>query len=140
MIEKRGKTSGIYYVLSKSYYEFAGMEGEYTRQVNWTIAQALPVILTHFSSFSRAKMRDFETILQGHMTRRQVKSLIEQLVKEGDLMKLGQGSGTYYTLSPQYFERQKIMIEAVGIGLKTMQEQRQNVQDLSKEGSKKKSL
>lgn len=140
MIEKRGKTSGIYYVLSKSYYEFAGMEGEYTRQINWTKTQALPVILTHFSSFSRAKMRDFETILQGHMTRRQVKSLIEQLVKEEYLLKFGQGSGTYYILSPQYFERQKIMIEAVDIGLKTMQGKRQNVQDLSKEGGEKKSL
>lgn len=140
MIEKRGKTSGIYYVLSKSYYEFAGMEGEYTRQVNWTIVQALPVILTHLSSFSKAKMKDFETILQGHMTRRQVKSLIEQLVKEEYLLKCGQGSGTYYIQSPQYLERQKIMLEAVDIGLKTMQEQRQNVQDLSKEGGEKKTL
>lgn len=133
MIEKRGKTNGIYYVLSKSYYEFAGMEGEYTRQINWTIAQALPVILTHFTSFNRAKMKDFATILQGHMTRRQVKTLIEQLVKEGDLLQSGQGAGTYYTLSPQYLEKQQIMIEAVGIGLKTMQEKRQNVQNLSKE-------
>lgn len=137
MIEKRGKTSGTHYVLSKNYYEFAGMEGEYTRQVNWTITQAWPIILTHFTAFSRAKMKDFETILQGYMTRRQVKTLIEQLIKEGYILKSGQGSGTYYTVSPQYIERKKMMIEAVGIGLKTIQEKRQNVQDLSKEGEEK---
>ena len=82
-------------------------------------------------------MKDFETILQGYMTRRQVKTLIEQLIKEGYILKSGQGSGTYYTVSPQYIERKTMMIEAVGIGLKTIQEKRQNVQDLSKEGEEK---
>ena len=130
MIEKRGKTSGVHYILSKSYYEFAGKAGEYTRQVSWTAAQARPLIISHFATFARAKMRDFEAILQGHMSRRQVKVVIDQLVKEGDLLKLGKGSATYYTLSPQYIERQSVMIEAVGIGLKAMQEQ--NVQNLSK--------
>ena len=136
MIEKRGKTNGIYYVLSKSYYEFAGKEGEYTRQTNWTVDQAWPVILSHFATFNQAKMKDFETILQNHMTRRQVKAMIEQLVKTNDLLRLGKGSGTYYIISPQYFEKQKIVIEAVGIGLKAMQQQKQNVQDLSKKESK----
>ena len=79
-------------------------------------------------------MKDFETILQNHMTRRQVKDLIKQLVETNDLLKLGKGSGTYYVISPQYFEKQKIMIEAVGIGLKAMQ--KQNVQNSSKKESK----
>jgi len=78
-------------------------------------------------------MRDFESILQNHMTRRQVKVVIEQLVKNGDLLQLGKGSGTYYVISPQYMEKQRIMIEAMGIGLKTMQQSKQNVQSLSKE-------
>ena len=67
------------------------------------------------------------------MTRRQVKVVIEQLVKNGDLLQLGKGSGTYYVISPQYMEKQRIMIEAMGIGLKTMQQSKQNVQNLSKE-------
>ena len=79
-------------------------------------------------------MKDFETILQNHMTRRQVKAIIEQLVKTNDLLQLGKGSGTYYVISPQYFEKQKIVFEAVDIGLKAMQ--KQNVQDLSKKESK----
>ena len=78
-------------------------------------------------------MRDFESILQNHMTRRQVKVVIEQLVRNGDLLQLGKGSGTYYVISPQYMEKQRIMIEAMGIGLKTMQQSKQNVQSLSKE-------
>lgn len=137
MIEKRGKTNGIHYVLSKNYYEFAGKEGEYTRQVNWTVAQAWSVMASHFATFPKAKMRDFEAMLQNHMTRRQVKSMIEQFVRNGDLTKLGKGSGTYYTISQQYIENQKMMIEAIGIGLKVMKEQEQNVQDTSKEGGEK---
>ena len=132
MIEKRGRTKGVYYVLSKSYYEFAGKEGEYTRHVNWSAEQAWPVILSHFKTFSQARMRDFESILQNHMTRRQVKALIEQLVKNGDLLQLGKGSGTRYAISPLYMEKQRIMEKAMGIGLKTMQWSKQNVQDLSK--------
>ncbi len=137
MIEKRGKTRGIYYVLSKNYYEFAGKEGEYTQQVNWTVGQAWPVILSHFSAFTKAKMKDFETMLQSHMTRRQVKAMIDQLVRHGELLKQGKGSGTYYTISPQYLERQRIVKEAVDIGLKVMQEQTQNVQEVSKEEERK---
>lgn len=133
MIEKRGRTKGIYYVLSKSYYEFAGKEGEYTRHVNWSAEQAWAVILSHFSSFPQARMRDFESILQSHMTRRQVKVAIERLVKNGDLLQLGKGSGTYYVISPQYLEKQRIMREAMGIGLKAMSQSKKNVQDLSKE-------
>lgn len=133
MIEKRGRTKGVYYVLSRSYYEFAGKEGEYTRHVNWSAEQAWAVILSHFRSFPQARMRDFESILQNHMTRRQVKVVIEQLVRNGDLLQLGKGSGTYYVISPQYMEKQRIMIEAMGIGLKTMQQSKQNVQSLSKE-------
>ena len=133
MVEKRGKTKGVYYVLSKSYYEFAGKEGEYTRQVSWTVEQAWPVILSHFANFPQAKMRVFESILQNHMTRRQVKVMIEQLVKNGDLLQLGKGSGTYYVINPQYMEKRRIMVEAMGIGLKAMWQSKQNVQDLSKE-------
>ena len=100
MTEKRGRTKGVYYVLSKSYYEFTGTEGEYTRHVNWSAEQAWAVILSHFGTFPQARMRDFESILQSHMTRRQVKVAIERLVKNGDLLQLGKGSGTYYLISP----------------------------------------
>ncbi len=133
MIEKRGKTNGIYYVLSKSYYEFAGKEGEYTQQVNWTEFQAWPIILEHYKTFPQAKMKDFETMLQSHMTRRQVKSLIEQLVKKGYLLKNGKGPSTYYNITNQYIETQNIMMKAIDIGLKAMQQQNQNVQDKSKD-------
>ena len=63
-----------------------------------------------------------------------MKQYFKQLVKTNDLLQLGKGSGTYYVISPQYFEKQKIVFEAVDIGLKAMQ--KQNVQDLSKKESK----
>jgi ATP-dependent DNA helicase recG-related protein len=132
MIERHGRTKGVYYVLSKSYYEYAGKEGEYTRQASWTVEQASSLILGHLSSFPRAKMGAFEAALQGHMTRRQVKVVVDLLVRNGDLLKLGKGPGTYYEISPQYLEKQKLLAEAVELGLKALAQSQENGQDLSK--------
>lgn len=134
MIEKRGKTKGTYYLLSKSYHEFAGKEGEYTRHQNWSFEQAWTVILAHFSSFERGKMKAFEEVLQNHMTRRQVRQLVEQLVEKKHLLKQGKGSGTYYTVGPEYLEQQRIKDEALELGLEEMRKRKtkENVQNMSK--------
>ena len=132
MIERHGRTKGVYYVLSKSYYEYAGKEGEYTRQAGWTAEQAASLILQHLGSFPRAKMGAFEAALQGHMTRRQVKVVVDQLVRNGDLLKQGKGPGTYYEISPQFIEKQKLLVEVVELGIKALNQSQGNVQDLSK--------
>lgn len=120
IIEKHGKTRGTYYTLSKSYYEFCGKEGEYSQVKDWNAVQAWPVVLAHFSTFKKAKMGDFMSILGTHMSRKKVRNIIEQYIEQGFLAKEGIGSGTTYYISNEYIKNSEIMNKALGIGLEEL--------------------
>ena len=120
LIEKRGKTRGTYYILSKSYYEFCGEEGKYSQKDDWDANQAFPVVMAHFSTFKKAKMKDFVSLLGFHMSRRQIRSTIEQFVVQGYLSKSGKGSGTIYVISDAYIKNSELMTKALGIGLEEL--------------------
>jgi ATP-dependent DNA helicase RecG len=120
LIEKRGKTRGTYYILSKSYYEFCGEEGKYSQKDDWDANQAFPVVMAHFSTFKKAKMKDFVSLLGFHMSRRQIRSSIEQFVVQGYLSKSGKGSGTIYVISDAYIKNSELMTKALGIGLEEL--------------------
>ena len=102
LIEKQGRTKAMHYTLSKSFYEFSGREGEYVGKKSWTATQARQHILAYFETFPKGKMKDFEASLQGHMTRKQVRSVVEALVQEGILIRRGKLKGTYYEISASY--------------------------------------
>ena len=118
LIEKRGRTRGISYVLGRSYYDFTGDLAEYQRRSEWGQDQMLSVILPLFGKVKAAKMGDFVKLLEGHMTRRQIRVGIQKFVELGILVSEGAGTGTRYRLSETYKERSKILDEALIIGLK----------------------
>lgn len=120
LIEKRGKTSGTYYILSKSYYECCGKEGEYSKNETWTADQAFPMIMAHFSTFKTAKMKDFVSILDSHMSRKQVRNTINLLVEKKILSKEGVGSGTIYSVSENYINNSIMISKALEIGLEEL--------------------
>lgn len=120
LIEKRGKTRGTYYILSRNYYEIAGDISEYAKKTGWNTAQAASVIIPHLAEFKKAKMKDFADLLSGHLTRRQVRVLVDQLVEEDVLVKTGSGSGTYYLISDSYVKNTAIAAKALGIGLEVL--------------------
>lgn len=119
LIEKRGKTRATHYILAKSYYEMCGQNALYTHQQEWGVEQALPHILSHFKSFKTAKMKDFAALLEPHLTRRQVRSLIDKMVPLY-LVKSGTGSGTTYSLSDSYIKSSNILNKALGIGMQEL--------------------
>ena len=120
LIEKRGKTRGTYYILSKSYYEFCGKEGEYSKREDWNATQALPVVMAHFNTFKTAKMKDFVSILDSHMSRKQVRNIINLFVERGFLSKEGTGSGTIYYVSENYIKNSELMSKALVIGIEEL--------------------
>lgn len=120
LIEKRGKTSGTYYILSKSYYECCGKEGEYSKNETWTADQAFPMIMAHFNTFKTAKMKDFVSILESHMSRKQVRNTINLLVEKKILSKEGVGSGTVYSVSENYINNSIMISKALEIGLEEL--------------------
>lgn len=130
LIEKRGKTRATHYILAKGYYEICGQNAQYTQEQEWGIEQALPHILNHFKSFKTAKMRDFASLLEPHMTRRQVRSLIEKMTPHY-LSKSGVGSATVYSLSESFRKSSDILTKAIGIGIQELikREDLSNVQD-----------
>ena len=122
LIEKRGKTRGTYYILSRNYYEIAGDISDYAKKTEWNTNQAASVIIPHLIKFQKAKMKDFVDLLSGHLTRRQVRVLIDQMVVENILEKKGSGSGTSYSISEEYVKNTALLTKALGIGLEVLKE------------------
>ena len=122
LIEKHGKTKGTYYILSKNYYNFAGDMAIYAQKTEWNTNQAASVIIPHLIKFQKAKMKDFVDLLSGHLTRRQVRVLIDQMVVENILEKKGSGSGTSYSISEEYVKNTALLTKALGIGLEVLKE------------------
>ena len=120
LIEKRGRTRGTYYILSKSYYEFCGKESEYTQEDDWSTEQVMSVIMPHLTKFGKAKMRDFAKLLEGHLTRRQVRNIIDKLVELQLLVKEGEGAGTIYKIAEKYIENSVMIARAVHLGIEEM--------------------
>lgn len=121
LIEKRGRTRGTYYILSKSYYEFSGKEGEYSQRDDWGTNQVVSVIIPHLTKFGKAKMKDFAKLLEGHLTRRQVRTMIEKLVKGQILVKEGEGAASIYKIAPNYIKNSAMIARALDLGIKEMQ-------------------
>lgn len=120
LIEKRGRTRGTYYILSKSYYEFSGQEGEYTQKDDWGINQVMSVIMPHLTKFGKAKMKDFAKLLEGHLTRRQVRTVIEKLVDSQLIIKEGEGASTTYKIAEKYIKNSALVARAFDLGIEEM--------------------
>ena len=120
LIEKRGRTRGTYYILSKSYYEFSGQEGEYSQKDDWGINQVMSVIMPHLTKFGKAKMKDFAKLLDGHLTRRQVRTVIDKLVASQLLIKEGEGASTTYKIAEKYIKNSALVARAFDLGIQEM--------------------
>ena len=120
LIEKRGKTRGVYYILAKSYYEISGKEAEYSQKNDWDIEQIMLFIMPHLKKFEKAKMKDFAKLLEGYLTRRQVRIAVEKLVDLQYLKKEGEGTGTYYKIAEKYIEDSALMMRALDLGMAEM--------------------
>lgn len=99
LIEKRGKTNGIHYILCRSYYEFTGNTAEYSKKSDWNTSQVTSIIIPFLTKYNKAKMGDFVKLLDGHLTRRQVRVYIQHMVDQNILTASGKGYGTYYEIS-----------------------------------------
>lgn len=120
LIEKRGKTNGIHYILCRSYYEFTGNEAEYSKKSDWDLSQMTSIILPYLQKYNKAKMGDLVKLLDGHLTRRQVRVYVQQMVGQGILEQTGKGSGTLYYISEWYKNNSKLIDKALMIGIEEL--------------------
>lgn len=122
LVEKKGKTKGVYYVLSKTYYEYTNQQGIYSRLTERDEKQALYTVMSHFEQFPTAKMGDFADLFEGKLSRRQVKYLVEKMVERKELDKKGKGSGTTYSVGENFKQTMAVLQKAIKLGIEQMRE------------------
>ena len=62
-------------------------------------------------------MGEFVYLFDGHLTRKQVRSFITQLVNNKILKSEGKGFGTYYYLADDYKKQDELMAKALNLGI-----------------------
>lgn len=120
LIEKRGKTNGIHYILCRSYYEFSGNTAEYSKKSDWNTSQVTSIIIPFLTKYNKAKMGDFVKLLDGHLTRRQVRVCIQHMVDQNILTASGKGYGTYYEISNNYKRNSVLIDKAFILGIEEL--------------------
>lgn len=120
LIEKRGKTNGIHYILCRSYYEFTGNTAEYSKKSDWNTSQVTSIIIPFLTKYNKAKMGDFVKLLDRHLTRRQVRVYIQHMVDQNILTASGKGYGTYYEISNNYKRNSVLIDKAFILGIEEL--------------------
>ena len=121
LIERVGKTSNQKYILCKQYFALTNNPVGYTTEKSFTNTQSLMLINKHLNDFAKAKMNDFELLLN-NMTRDQVKYFVSKLVEDGFLDKKGIGRGTTYEKGVKLIEQEKVFNRALELGIEQMKQ------------------
>lgn len=120
LIDKKGRTSGIYYLLSRDYYIFTDQQAEYVKLTDWDEEQVFNVVRSFLVKYGKIKMGDMVCLFEGRLTRKQIRKIVERLLERNLLQAEGKAKGAYYILSPTYEESLKILEKAMNIGLNEM--------------------
>lgn len=124
LIEKSGRTRGVRYYLSRRYYELAHDIPSYMeKKAEWDASLSMPLITVYLSRKGSAKMKEIEQLFENHLSSKQVKALVKNLVEQGVITTEGQSSGTRYRLSDQDYVPKELYIKAMQIGLEVMKDQ-----------------
>lgn len=129
LVEKRGQTRGTRYFLCREYYEFTGDVATYAKKSDWDIMQMMAVIEPFLNKYKRAKMRDFVILFDGHLTRKQVRRNICNLLKIGYLELEGSKNTTQYMIGEKFKSEKETMLEALEIGFKEIQSRNNQVDE-----------
>lgn len=121
-LEKHGKTNAIYFILPRRYYEKSGNMAEYSKITDWDANQVLAVLAPYLKKYGKAKKADIIKIVGNHLSEKQLRHFIDELLDIGLLKKVGKTGQTTYFLGEKYLEDSNIINEALQIGLRKMKE------------------
>jgi len=113
LIEKRGKTNAIFYILSKDYYEFTDEKAKYYNLQELDESEVLTKILQFLSKEGKAKMKDFVGLFEDKLSRKQVRFRVEKFVINRILEQKGEGSSSIYEIANDYLNQMEVIGEAV---------------------------
>lgn len=101
-LEKHGKTNAIYYTLPKRYYEITGNSGEYSNLIDWDANQFKIILIPYLQKYGKAAKSDIVKLVGDHLSEKQLRNFIEDLVTNNILNKTGKNRNTVYTISDKY--------------------------------------
>ncbi len=113
LIEKRGKTNAIYYILSKDYYDFTDEKAKYYNLQELDEGEVLSKVMQFLSKEGKAKMKDFVGLFEDKLSRKQVRTRIEKFVINKILEQKGEGSNSTYEVASDYLNRMEVIGEAI---------------------------
>ncbi len=113
LIEKRGKTNAIHYILSKDYYDFTDEKAKYYNLQELDENQVLTTILQYLSNEEKAKMKDFVGLFEDKLSRKQVRFRVEKFVLSQILEQEGEGQGSVYKIAKEYLNKMEVIAEAI---------------------------
>lgn len=113
LIEKRGKTNAVFYILSKDYYEFTDEKAKYYNLQELDENQVLTTVLQFLFKEERAKMKDFVGLFEDKLSRKQVRFRIEKFVTNDVLEQQGEGSTSIYKINDEYVKQMEVYVEAI---------------------------
>lgn len=102
LIERRGKTNAIYYILSKDYYDFTDEKAKYYNLQELDDSEVFNSIFRFLNSERKAKLKDFVTLFEGKLSRKQVRLRVDKLVTEKMLTK--EGTPAFYFLGEKIYQ------------------------------------
>lgn len=109
LIEKRGKTNAVFYILSKDYYEFTDEKAKYYNLQELDENQVLTTILQYLLKEGKAKMKDFVILFEDKLSRKQVRNRVEKFV----LDKTIEQQGSIYKINEEYIKKMEEYAEAI---------------------------
>lgn len=121
LIEKRGKTNAIFYILSKDYYEFAEEKSKYYKFQELDDSQVLNHIIQFLNTEGKAKMLDLVNLFSGRLTRRQVRLRVDKFIESKLITKTGTGKTGNYSIGENYIKQMDVLTEAIDIGMKVIE-------------------
>jgi ATP-dependent DNA helicase RecG len=121
LIEKRGKTNAVYYILSKDYYEFTDEKAIYYNLHEIDDNQVFNIILQFLSREKKAKMKDFVGLFEDKLSRKQVRLRVEKLVNNKQLKQEGEGSSSIYEIGEKFINDMEVISEVLSLGFKALE-------------------
>lgn len=119
LIERRGKTNAIFYILSKDYYEFTDEKAKYYNLLEPDDDEVLTKIIQFLNREEQAKMRDLANLFEGKLSRRQVRARVDKFVTDRMIEQIGIGKGTKYILGEGYIKEMEVISQAIDIARKS---------------------
>lgn len=115
LIEKRGKTKAVFYILSKEYFEFTDEKAKYYNFNELEDHQVLFTIVQYLIKEERGKTKDFVNLFEGKLSRKQVRLRVDKFVDDKTLAREGEGSSTTYLIGENTIKEMKVIFQAIDI-------------------------